>query len=72
MTKTTKWLGVVGATIAVLAGAYIAIGGRMGLTLAWIEYAVREESAAYRPVEWQRGPSAPAATTSEQIGRAHV
>ncbi len=66
MTKTTKWLLVIGTLIAALAGTYIAIGGRMGLTLAWIEYAVREESAAYRPVEWQRGPSTPTMPISER------
>lgn len=66
MTKTTKWLWVIGTLIAALAGTYIAIGGRMGLTLAWIEYAVREESAAYRPIEWQRGPSTPPMPISER------
>lgn len=61
MTKTTKWFLAAGITIAVVAGAFLAAGGRTGLTLLWIQYAVREESAPYREIEWQRGPSAPAA-----------
>ena len=59
MTKTTKWFLAASVAMAVIASAFFAVGGRTGLTLLWIQYAVREESASYRDVEWQRGPSSP-------------
>ena len=61
MTKTTKWFLAASVAMAVIASAFFAVGGRTGLTLLWIQYAVREESASYRDVEWQRGPSSPSA-----------
>ena len=61
MTKMTRWFLAVGVTMAVIVGAFLAAGGRTGLTLLWIQYVVREESEPYREVEWQRGPSSPPA-----------
>ena len=67
MTKTTKWFLAAGVMMAVVAGTFVAIGGRTGLTLLWIQYAVREESAPYREVEWQRGPSSASALAAARL-----
>lgn len=53
----------------VLLAAYRALGGRFGLSLLYVRYVMREESADFRPVNWQQGPaSAPAASTPSSVG----
>lgn len=66
MTKITKWLLASGITAAVLVAGFFALGGRTGLTLLWIQYAMRETSAPYRDIEWQRGPSTPVNAATER------
>ena len=52
--------------------AYRAVGGRFGLSLLYVRYVMREESAAPRTVTWQQGPTAPRAADPDTPRRPNI
>lgn len=62
MTTRTRWLTLIGAVIATLGLAFYLVGGRTGLALLVVKYVIHQESAPFRPITWQSGPSEPSAS----------
>lgn len=66
MTNRTRIAVVFLAVAGVLVGGYAAIGGRIGLALLWVRYALRENPAPTHEVVWQQGPSTPGANSKDR------
>jgi arylsulfatase A-like enzyme len=53
-----KALGIVGLLALLLAGSWLAIGGREGALVMYIKHFVRKEPLPTRPITWEAGPAA--------------
>lgn len=66
MTNKAKWTIGVLIVVGMLASAYVAVGGRIGMALIWVRYAKREQPAPSREVVWQQGPTTSSADSSHR------
>ena len=62
--RMTKILLATLALAALLLIGFRALGGSFGLSLLFVRYVMREDSAPYRDVAWQQGPASAPASSS--------
>jgi len=60
MSRVSKILLAMLALAALLLIGFRALGGSFGLSLLYVRYVMREESAPYRDIAWQQGPTSAA------------
>jgi arylsulfatase A-like enzyme len=69
MTRRLRLGLLIAAVLASLFTAFWLMGGRVGLALAYAKYALREESAPFREVTWQRGPESAESVTAPDVAQ---